>query len=393
MRSLEIFSGAGGLALGLSKAGMDHVMFLEWNRNACASLRENFAEKPVIETDIRNFDFSLCEGVDIIAGGPPCQPFSLGGKHKGFSDKRDMFPYAIEGIRQLAPKAFVFENVKGLLRQSFASYFNYIILQLTYPEVRKREQEEWPAHLARLEETHTKGNYVGLKYNVVYRLVNAANYGIPQRRERVIIVGIKDSLNVDWSFPQETHSHERLMWDKFVTGEYWDRMKVAKAQRETLSPGGSEAIDRLKERLGMFPPDSKPWVTVREALHGIPDPRTETTFSSDHVYRDGARAYPGHTGSYIDEPSKTIKAGDHGVPGGENMIRFEDGSVRYLTVLEAKRIQTFPDDYVISGAWGEAMRQLGNAVPVRLGEIIGNSLMQRLNTYETAGRMSAVLTN
>jgi len=388
MRSLEIFSGAGGLALGLSKAGMDHAMFLEWNRNACASLRENFAEKPVIETDIRNFDFSLCEGVDIIAGGPPCQPFSLGGKHKGFSDKRDMFPYAIEGIRQLAPKAFVFENVKGLLRQSFASYFNYIILQLTYPEVRKREQEEWPAHLVRLEETHTKGNYRGLKYNVVYRLVNAANYGIPQRRERVIIVGIKDSLNVDWSFPQETHSHERLMWDKFVTGEYWDRMKVAKAQRETLSPVGTEAIDRLKERAGMFPPESKPWVTVREALHGLPDPRECASYAADHIFRDGARAYPGHTGSHIDEPSKTIKAGDHGVPGGENMIRFEDGSVRYLTVLEAKRIQTFPDDYVISGAWGEAMRQLGNAVPVRLGEIIGSSLMQRLNTYE-----AAVLTN
>ena len=88
--------------------------------------------------------------------------------------------------------------------------------------------------------------------------------------------------------------------------------------------------------------------------------------------------YAGHTGSYIDEPSKTLKAGDHGVPGGENMIRFRDGSVRYFTILEAKRMQTFPDNYFIEGAWTEAMRQLGNAVPVQLGYIIGKSLIEKL---------------
>lgn len=90
----------------------------------------------------------------------------------------------------------------------------------------KEESEDWMVHLSRLEKIHTKGNYEGLKYNIVYRLINAANYGIPQKRERVIIVGIKDSLNIDWSFPEETHSHDRLLWDKFVTGEYWDRNKL-----------------------------------------------------------------------------------------------------------------------------------------------------------------------
>lgn len=95
---------------------------------------------------------------------------------------------------------------------------------------------------------------------------------------------------------------------------------------------------------------------------------------------DGDKAYPGHTGSDIDEPSKTIKAGGHGVPGGENTVRMADGSIRYLSVLEAKRIQTFPDDYVITGAWGEAMRQLGNAVPVRLAYIVGNSVMNAVAT-------------
>jgi site-specific DNA-cytosine methylase len=97
---------------------------------------------------------------------------------------------------------------------------------------------------------------------------------------------------------------------------------------------------------------------------------------------DGARIYPGHTGSILDAPAKTIKAGDHGVPGGENMIRFSDGSVRYLTVLEATRLQTFPDNFVIKGVWGEAMRQIGNAVPVLLAETMGHGLMKMLNSRD-----------
>lgn len=95
--------------------------------------------------------------------------------------------------------------------------------------------------------------------------------------------------------------------------------------------------------------------------------------------KDGAREYPGHTGSNIDEPAKTIKAGGHGVPGGENMIRFHNGELRYFTVFEAKRIQTFPDYYQILGSWSEAMRQLGNAVPVRLAHIMSDSLVKLIS--------------
>lgn len=121
-----------------------------------------------------------------------------------------------------------------------------------------------------------------------------------------------------------------------------------------------------------------PWVTVREALHDLTDPQAANNNIIDHQFRGGAKMYPGHTGSFIDEPSKTIKAGDHGVPGGENMIRFKDGKVRYFTLLEAKRIQTFNDDYKISGSWTVGMRQLGNAVPVKLGYILGRSLYEQL---------------
>lgn len=378
MKSIELFSGVGGLAEGLKLAGFKHEALLEWNKDACESLRLNFKKTDILNEDIRNFNFNDYSGVEFIAGGPPCQPFSLGGKHKGQMDKRDMFPYAIKGIRELQPKGFMFENVKGLLRESFGSYFNYIILQLTYPEVVKESKEDWFSHLSRLEKIHTKGNYVGLKYNVVYRLLNAANYGVPQKRERVIIVGVKDSLNRSWSFPEETHSYERLFWEKFVTQEYWDKHKVAKNKREPFTQEAKKIASKLQSKFGLFEPTSKPWMTVRDALGDIHNVRA---FShKDHIIKDGARSYAGHTGSYIDSPSKTIKAGDHGVPGGENMIRFENNSVRYLTILEAKRIQTFPDNYHIHGAWTEAMRQLGNAVPVKLASILGKSLNSVLNS-------------
>ena len=136
-------------------------------------------------------------------------------------------------------------------------------------------------------------------------------------------------------------------------------------------------MSRLREKYGLFEPELQPWKTVRDALFDTPDPQSNHGII-DHVYRGGARTYPGHTGSSFDWPSKTIKAGGHGVPGGENMIRFYDGSVRYLTTFEAKRIQTFPDSYIIKGAWGEAMRQIGNAVPVLLAEKIGNELANKI---------------
>lgn len=138
-------------------------------------------------------------------------------------------------------------------------------------------------------------------------------------------------------------------------------------------------MNNLRNTFGIFEPELKPWRTVRDALKDVPDPRTKHGIA-DHIFRDLARTYPGHTGSDYDLPAKTVKAGGHGVPGGENMMRFHDGSVRYFTVFEGKRIQTFPDDYQITGAWTEAMRQIGNAVPVLLGERIGEALFQKISS-------------
>jgi DNA (cytosine-5)-methyltransferase 1 len=122
-----------------------------------------------------------------------------------------------------------------------------------------------------------------------------------------------------------------------------------------------------------------PWLTVRDAIGDLPDPEKKTrTYIANHKFNPGARSYPGHTGSPLDEPAKTLKAGDHGVPGGENMLARVDGSVRYFTVREAARLQTFPEDYTFRGAWTEAMRQLGNAVPVRLAETVARSVAEKI---------------
>ena len=377
MKSLELFSGAGGLAKGLELAGFEHSAFVEFNPDACASLRRNFDPEKVFEGDIQDFDFHQLSGIDVVAGGPPCQPFSLGGKHGANTDHRDMFPHAIRAIETLTPKAFVFENVKGLLRESFSDYFRYIILRLTFPDAHASLKATWEEHYKSLQKINFE-RYDGIKYCVQHTLVNAADYGVPQCRERVVIVGIRSDMDATWQFPTPTHSEERLLWDKFVTGSYWEKHKVPKSQREICVNGLAVRVQKLQDAFNFFAPESNPWQTVRDALQGVSSPRTKTGIP-DHIFRGGARTYAGHTGSDLDWTAKTVKAGGHGVPGGENMIRFPDDSVRYFTVYEAKLIQTFPKDFAILGAWGEALRQIGNAVPVLLAEQIGNALYKKIS--------------
>ena len=123
MRALELFAGAGGLAMGVSLAGFKPLAVVEWDRWACDTVRENQArgfpivqDWPLTEGDVRKFDLSsIPEGIELIAGGPPCQPFSLGGKHRAYEDDRDMFPVSVEVVRKIRPKAFIMENVKGML--------------------------------------------------------------------------------------------------------------------------------------------------------------------------------------------------------------------------------------------------------------------------------------
>lgn len=378
IRSLELFSGTGGLALGLHQAGFEPAALLERDKDSCDNIKSNIMngfhgiEKwNVVQTDVRLVRYSDY-GLDVqfVTGGPPCQPFSLGGKHKAFSDARDMFPEAVRAVRELRPQGFIFENVKGLLRKSFSSYFNYVLLQLSHPEVVSHDGMDWLEHLRMLEEHHTSNGDKGLEYNVVFRLVNAADYGVPQQRQRVVIVGFRSDLNVRWSFPLPTHSKEALVYAKFGSGSYWEEHHVARKNRPIGTAQDKHRVNMVdKDALGQR------WQTVRDAVAGLPDPKSDSADKfANHEFRDGARLYVGHSGSVLDEPSKTIKAGAHGVPGGENMLSLDDGTLRYYTVRESARIQTFPDSFIFHGSWTENMRQIGNAVPVKLANVIGQSV-------------------
>ncbi|HDQ13981.1 MAG TPA: DNA cytosine methyltransferase [Sediminispirochaeta sp.] len=389
--SIELFSGAGGLALGLEESGFHHVALVERDKNATATLRLNLEPKQnrdslwnLVSGDVREIRYDALSNaqVRLVAGGPPCQPFSLGGKHAGPKDRRDLFPEAVRAVRETRPQAFVFENVKGLLRTSFSTYFNYILLQLTFPDVVRADSESVEAHLERLERMQTSGRGGGLSYNVVFRLLNAADYGVPQTRYRVFIVGFRDDLELEWSFPETTNSLDALLWSQWVDGSYWDEHRIPKRLIPEIPKRYRKRIDRLRHDYVLTGIPGNRWRTVRDALVGLPDPRDRqaSDIITNHELRLGAKEYPGHTGSLMDEPSKTLKAGAHGVPGGENMVRLDDGTLRYFTVRESARIQTFPDDYYFAGSWTEAMRQIGNAVPVELARKVGKSILNQLGT-------------
>lgn len=383
IRSIELFSGTGGLALGLHNAGFEPTALLEWDKDSCDNIRANVANGfpgienwNIVQRDVRLVNYGdYGFNSQFVTGGPPCQPFSLGGKHKAYTDNRDMFPEAVRAVRELRPMGFIFENVKGLLRKSFSSYFNYILLQLSHPEVVAQEGMDWADHLRLLEEYHTNGMRDGLEYNVVFRLLNSADYGVPQIRHRVVIVGFRSDLNARWSFPKQTHSKESLLYSKFVDNSYWEEHRIAKSRRPSVMEAERETILRYFENNT----PSQRWLTVRDAIADLPDPISSNARKyANHDFRDGARSYAGHSGSIMDEPSKTIKAGAHGVPGGENTVVLDNGTLRYYTVRESARIQTFPDDYIFHGSWTESMRQIGNAVPVRLATIIGESVARQL---------------
>lgn len=368
MRSAELFSGCGGLAYGLSLAGFEHVLMVEWDADAVATVDHNRRRRirhvrdwPLEQGDVRTINWGPFAGrISLIAGGPPCQPFSIGGKHRGREDERDMWPEAIRAVRETKPLAFLFENVRGLARPVFEGYLRSIVDQLTWPDW------PWQAHsLGLLGGDNERFTDRPATYDVLVLKVNAADYGAAQKRHRVIVAGVRRDLNLAFEPPPQTHSRERLLWDQWVSGEYWERHGLRRPRDSEITKFDWWIVRRLRslnER-----PSTKPWRTVRDALADLGPPNGE----GNHVFQPGAKAYPGHTGSPLDQPAKALKAGDHGVPGGENMMVQDDGKVRYFTVREAARLQGLPDTYLFPRSWTESMRQLGNAVPTQLSESMG----------------------
>ncbi|MEI6985155.1 MAG: DNA cytosine methyltransferase [Rhodospirillaceae bacterium] len=388
MRSVELFSGCGGLALGTARAGFRHARMVEWDADACATLALNKLNKvehardwPFVQCDVRAIGWADVGGVvDLVAGGPPCQPFSIGGKHLGDNDARDMWPEAIRAVRELRPAAFLFENVRGLARPAFAGYLSWIAAHLAVPSVRRRKDEDHAAHVERLLRLMRCVECNVAEYDVIVLKVNAADFGAAQKRHRVVVAGVRRDLGLALTVPVSTHSRERLLWDKWISGDYWRRHGLWMPTSGPEMDGDRRAVMRL--RAGRVRPMESPWRTVRDAIAGLGAPDG----CNNHFFQDGARAYAGHTGSPLDEPAKALKAGDHGVPGGENMMVRDDRSLRYFTVRETARLQGLPDDWSFSASWTESMRQLGNAVPVQLAEALGRWIRQTLMSSPASRR-------
>jgi DNA (cytosine-5)-methyltransferase 1 len=394
----------------MHNAGFRHMLAVEYDKRACQTLRAREAipytpetphptalgdSWPLYEGDVHDVDFRPFDGqVDVVAGGVPCQPWSLGGAHKGYEDKRNLWPELFRCVRETKPLAILAENVKGLRRPSFKPYYDYILRELGAPFEERVEGEDWRDHDRRLVklEDEKDGDYdPATRYHVKVQLVNAADYGIPQTRWRVFVVAFRKDLGLgEWEFPGPTHSEAALLRDQ-ADGGYWERHGIA--PRPELIPATIPPTDKRK-----------PWRTLRDALYGNPDqpdlpplpPPLEPLAAKlehpdflHHFGWPGARKYAGHTPNDLDRPAKTVKAGVHGVPGGETVLRLDNGSLRYMTVREVARIMTFPDDRRLEGPRGEQMRQLGNAVPVKLGEVMAKSIAQALRSAEERGSRSS----
>lgn len=377
-QSLELFAGGGGMALGMRAAGFQHHALVEWWAPAARVLRHNAEIRPelwkpdqILEADIREVVHDLGEPgtVHLIAGGPPCQPFSFAGAHAGDSDERNMFPAALDAVRRLRPELVIFENVPGLARPSFAPYLDYVKAQLRYPEIPARDGDElWSEHHGRILGTTEEPTY-----SVYQDLIDAANLGVPQSRRRVFLVAIRrDVAGADsWPDLRMTHSREALLYQQYVTGEYWLRHNLRQPDVPRRLQGKVASV----RHVGLLN-DARPWTTLRDALTEVPEPTADDSLPEwpNHRAIPGARAYPKHTGSPLDLPSKTIKAGVHGVSGGEGTLRQLDGSVRYLSVREAALVQGFPTNYEFPGARSRVMGVIGNAVAVDVAATLGKAL-------------------
>lgn len=420
--AVELFAGGGGLAMAVHQAGFRPLLLNEFAERACQTLVDNTAERvpdgekpslpepggrpPLVAGDVRDLDMGYLNGmVDVLAGGPPCQPFSLGGVAKGQEDERNMFPEMFRAIREIQPKAVICENVRGLLRPSFRPYFEYIQRELALPFERRAPGTTWREHdeylIKRGSSTAIPGDE---RYTIIPVEVNAADYGVPQIRHRVLLIAFRADLGVDTEAFEKTVKNTRFSRDALYRslrdGSYWDR-------HATLSPVPEHVIERVEAQLpaDIKDDDCQPWRTLRDAIQGFgcgeePDERgglkpaldplppvpldhldsmTEQGGVAHHIGWPGARIYDGHTPNELDWPAKTVKAGVHGVPGGESVLQLDDRVPdafspngwrylhRYMTVRETARVMTFPDEWTLAGPRGEQMRQLGNAVPVILG--------------------------
>lgn len=371
-RHVDLFVGAGGLALGLQRAGFLPALTVDWDERSIATLEANSQrytrDWSAVRADVRDLDYSAIalSPVSLVSAGAPCQPFSIGGQLRGEDDERNMFPEVVRAVRELRPRAFVFENVRGLLFPRARRYFDYILAQLRVPSRTRRSDEGWLTHKSALERIPRNRH----EYYVDWQVLNAADFGLPQNRPRLVVVGIDARENITFPWPETTHCQDALV-NALLGNEYWELHDVPTKVRDSAREGLTQRTSSEKPR----------WTTIRDLTMRLGPPTVGDTSKEDasHSFVPGARLYAKHRGSRLDWPAKTVKAGVHGCPGGEHIVILDDGSHRYLTVRECAALQGFPDDYILPELRSVAMRQLGNAVPPALAEAVGMRLVEALH--------------
>lgn len=329
---LELFAGAGGLAVGMEKAGLKCVALNEIDKHACETLRKNRPSWNVLEGDIKNFDFSEYHNqVDVVTGGFPCQAFSYAGKRLGFEDARGTLFYEFARVvKDVNPPICIGENVKGLL-----SHDNGKTLQ---------------GMISILDE-------VG--YNVVpVEVLKAINYKVPQKRERLILVGIRKDIDIKYEYPKPYKKIYNLR-DALKKGELFDT-NVPKSL-------GAKYPESKKNVLDLVPPKGY-WRDLPIEI--------QKDFMGASFYLGGGKTGMARRIGW-DEPCLTLTCS----PAQKQTERCHPDETRPFTVREYARIQTFPDDWQFSGPLAQQYKQIGNAVPVNLGREVGYSIINFLNKY------------
>lgn len=340
---IELFAGAGGLAIGLEKAGFKSVLLNELDKDACATLKANRPEWNVVQGDINAQDFTPYEHqVDVISGGFPCQAFSYAGKKMGFEDARGtlFFEFA-RAIKEVQPKVFIAENVRGLLNHENGRTLQAI-----------------------------KDVIAELGYTLVEpKVLKAIFYRVPQKRERLLLIGIRNDLAhfAEFQWPSPYHKVLTLK-DALKAGELFDT-DVAPSQGQKYPQRKAEILDMV--------PQGGYW-------RDLPEP-IQKEYMMKSYYLGGGKTGMARRLSW-DEPSLTLTC----APAQKQTERCHPDETRPLTVREYARIQTFPDHWQFSGSLSSQYKQIGNAVPVNLAHAVGRSVIDLMNQLEDVKQLKLI---
>jgi DNA (cytosine-5)-methyltransferase 1 len=362
-KAISFFSGAGGLDMGIHQAGFDVKLLVEIEKKFCETLEKNHPNWNVYQGDIMELNkakiynlsgLSSDEEVDLIVGGSPCQSFSTAGKRQAFSDPRGaaMLKYA-EIVTEIRPKAFLLENVRGLL----SAALKHRPLELRDGDNTPLEDEEKRGSALEYLLTLFEG------YDITCELVNAANYGVPQTRQRVFIIGTRKDLNNKFEFPEMTHNKNgtdgKLPWVTFED--------VVNPSTVTQCTYQSYSEERLKY-MKMIPKGGGNWRDL------IPYGDDVVRAAMGGAYLSGGGKVGFYRRLHLNKPSPTLLTS----PAQKSTNLGHPLEDRPLSIEEYIAIQEFPPSYKLTGAIIEQYTQIGNAVPVRLAKVIGDQILKTI---------------